>query len=209
MDRHTTAGRACYHAAETHALLGMLSVLTVALAVPVADIPSIEVKAEHEAVAWWVDLADPATSCRASTCGPPGCSTRPSVAGASGIRGDHGSVRPRVGRMLTLETTHSGGRDERAQRKPGSDRRVRQQRMFRDQICVKPAHEGQAIIHRLARGRRLLDVGLSSADLRTACRPEVYTLIGLPGRPTGPVRAGCPPYTSTAAPSGPKLTGNG
>ena len=48
-----------------HMLLGLLAIATVALAAPVADVYPIEIEAEHESVAWWVELADPVTACHA------------------------------------------------------------------------------------------------------------------------------------------------
>ena len=59
------AHRRCYHPAVMHAMIGMLAMVAVALPAPVDDVHPIEVKAEHEAVAWWVELADPATACHA------------------------------------------------------------------------------------------------------------------------------------------------
>ena len=55
----------CYHAAVMHGLLRMLAILTVALSAPIDDVHPIEIKAEHEAVAWLVELQDRETACRA------------------------------------------------------------------------------------------------------------------------------------------------
>ena len=48
-----------------HALFGLLAAVAVALSAPTDDVRPIEVKPEHEAVAWSVELADPATACHA------------------------------------------------------------------------------------------------------------------------------------------------
>jgi hypothetical protein len=48
-----------------HALLGLLAIVTVALAAPSDDIQPITIHPEHYAVAWTVELEDPATVCRA------------------------------------------------------------------------------------------------------------------------------------------------
>ena len=48
-----------------HALLGMLSIVAVSLAAPIDDVHPIEIEAEHESVAWSVELQDQQTACRA------------------------------------------------------------------------------------------------------------------------------------------------
>jgi hypothetical protein len=47
-----------------HVLLGLMALVTVAFVAPTDDVYPIEIKAEHDAVAWTVELQDRETSCR-------------------------------------------------------------------------------------------------------------------------------------------------
>jgi hypothetical protein len=64
MSGHATRA-ACYHAAVTHLLLGMLAIVAVALVSPTDDIQPITIGSEHYVVAWTVELQDRETACRA------------------------------------------------------------------------------------------------------------------------------------------------